>query len=177
MCLFIVLNPESTCSEFFLELVEQFLSFFASWRYFNKTYQTCSRWASSCSAPLSQVTRKTHGQALVCLRWTITSWTVLVHVVLAPLSQMTRKTHGQAPVCLRWTMAPWTVTASARRPTLDSIRVYVHEPLSAQLPSLVAGNAPVSNDEEEPRSGSAASLGKDDGGLKQRACTGRSRQP
>ena len=74
-------------------------------------------------------------------------------------------------------MAPWTVTASARRPTLDSIRVYVHEPLSAQLPSLMAGNAPVSNDEEEPRSGSAASLGKDDGGLKQRACTGRSRQP
>ena len=128
-------------------------------------------------APLSQMTRNTHGQALVCLRWTITSWTVLVHVVLAPLSQMTRKTHGQAPVCLRWTMAPWTVTASARRPTLDSIRVYVHEPLSAQLPSLMAGNAPVSNDEEEPRSGSAASLGKDDGGLKQRACTGRSRQP
>ena len=72
-------------------------------------------------------------------------------------------------------MAPWTVTASARRPTLDSIRV--HEPLSAQLPSLMAGNAPVSNDEEEPWSGSAASLGKDDGGLKQRVCTRRSRQP
>ena len=102
-------------------------------------------------APLSQMTRKTHGQALVCLRWTMTSWTVLVHVVLTPLSQMTRKTHGQAPVCLRWT------TASARRPTLDSICVYVHEPLSAQLPSLVmAGNAPVSNDEEEPRSGICA---------------------
>ena len=27
MCLFIVLNPESTSSEFFLELVEQFLRF------------------------------------------------------------------------------------------------------------------------------------------------------
>ena len=87
-------------------------------------------------APLSQMTRKTHGQALVCLMWTMTSWTVLVHVVLAPLSQMTRKTHGQAPVCLRWT------TASARRPTLDSIRVYVHDQLSAQLPSLMAGTLP-----------------------------------
>ena len=88
----------------------------------------------------------------------LTSWTVLVHVVLAPLSQMTSKTHAQAPVCLRWTMAPLTVLVH-RRHTLDSVRVYVHEPLSEQLPGLIAGNAPVSNNEEEARSGTCAPRG------------------
>ena len=108
-------------------------------------------------APLSQMTRKTHGQALVCLRCHRDNSFLDNACARRPSSSVTNDEEDLwSGTSLPQVDNGSLDSASALRPTLDSIRVYVYEPLSEQLPSLMVGNAPVSNDEEETRQGTCA---------------------